>query len=345
MITTKWCWGLIGILLSAYSFSCTTIFDNRNMNYLIAARTMDLFTPDFPVLVVYPQGIERTGDLKNSTLKWTAKYGSIVIREFNTSAVSDGINEHGLAAHLLYLTETVYPQPHNYARTISNAQWAQYMLDNFKTVKEAVDQTKDLEVVAAMVHGRTWPIHLSLQDATGDSAIFEFIDGKLNIHHGKQYQIMTNEPPLPKQLVNLKRYRTFGGNLAIPGGPNPLSRFVRASYYLKSLPHPKNNIGALAGVVSVMRTVMTPFGAIDTDESNTVDSWPTLWLTVSDLTSKTYYFSSTTSPNFIWVDMKKFNFKPGQPTKILKLDSMKLDGDVSDQVKTSDADASLNTKK
>lgn len=36
-------------------------------------------------------------------------------------------------------------------------------------------------------HART--AHLSLSDPTGDSAIFEYIGGKLNIHHGPEYNL------------------------------------------------------------------------------------------------------------------------------------------------------------
>jgi len=35
-------------------------------------------------------------------------------------------------------------------------------------------------------------LHLAISDPTGDSALFEYLDGKLLIHHGRQYQVMTN---------------------------------------------------------------------------------------------------------------------------------------------------------
>ena len=38
--------------------------------------------------------------------------------------------------------------------------------------------------------GEPGTVHLSVSDASGDSAIFEYIDGKLTIHHGKQYQVI-----------------------------------------------------------------------------------------------------------------------------------------------------------
>jgi choloylglycine hydrolase len=51
-------------------------------------------------------------------------------------------------------------------------------------------------------------LHLSLSDATGDSAILEYINGKLVIHHGSQYRVMTNSPTFDQQLA-LNVYSVF----------------------------------------------------------------------------------------------------------------------------------------
>ena len=91
-------------LLLTSSYSCTTVFWNNNSQAKVVARTVDLFIPDMPTILVFPRGMERQGEAGTNSLKWKSKYGSVVVTEFKTSAASDGINEHGLAAHLLYLT-------------------------------------------------------------------------------------------------------------------------------------------------------------------------------------------------------------------------------------------------
>ena len=35
-------------------------------------------------------------------------------------------------------------------------------------------------------------LHLSISDATGDCAIFEYVGGKLTVYHSKEYKVMTN---------------------------------------------------------------------------------------------------------------------------------------------------------
>lgn len=314
-------------------YSCTTVFANAQGPIKAVARTMDLFTEDFPQLVIYPRGITRDGGTGEKTLHWKSKYGNIVVSEFNTNAVSDGLNEHGLAVHLLYLTSTIYATPNPKKPTISNLMWAQYLLDNCQTVNEALKIEATLQIIATVVHDQTWPIHLAMEDASGDSAIIEYDQGKRHVYHGSQYNVMTNEPPFPMQLANVKRYKAFGGQLPLPGDTDPLSRFVRVATYLKTLPKTDKYLTAMADLLSVIRSAMVPFGAEDTSGNKTVDAWSTRWVSIADLTHKIYYFNSTTTPNIIWLEMAKLNFANGAPVLTIDPDDMRLVGEVSKHLK------------
>lgn len=319
--------------LSASCFACSTVFWNTTPAYQVVARSTDLFMNDKPQLFVYPRGLEHSGEAGKNSLKWKAKYGSVVVTEFHSKAASDGMNEAGFVVHLLYLSQTKYPDVDTTKPLISNVLWAQYLLDNFKTVKEALAASETLQIIATEVGGRSWPLHLTMEDPSGNSAIIEYIDGKMKTYEGKQYQVMTNEPELSLQLSNLKKYRTFGGDLPIPGDPDPLSRYVRASFYLKTLPNANSNIESIAGVYSIIRTVMVPFGAVDTSESGTEDAWATRWITIADLKNKIYYFQSTVAPNIIWLDFSKLNFSEGQPVLSIDPSNIKLIGEVSKELK------------
>lgn len=311
------------------SYACTTAFWNNNSQAKVVARTVDLFIPDTPKIIVYPRGTQRNGETDQNPLKWVSKYGNVVVSEFNSPAVSDGINEQGLSAHLLYLTESNYEKRKNNVPSLSNIMWAQYILDNYKTVDEVIRATDDYQLVPTVVHGQTWPLHLSIQDATGDAAVIEFIDGKKIVYHGRQYTTMTNEPAYNIQLSNLKRYQLFGGKLPLPGDSDPLSRFVRTATYLKTLPAPVDLRETIAGIFSVIRAAMVPFGAEDTSGNKTVDAWATRWASVADLTNKVYYFNSTTTPNIIWVELKKLDFSVGAAVLTLDPNQLDLTGDVT----------------
>lgn len=309
---------------------CSRVLFNSGNNHVVG-RTMDLYMPDHPKLMIYPRGVVRDGGVSNSA-KWNAKYGSVVVNSLDV-ATSDGINEKGLVANLLYLHESKY-EIRDDRPGLSNLMVVQYLLDNAATVSEALAELKKIQIVSIVAEGREWPLHVSVSDATGDSAVFEFIDGRLVIHHGPETVVMTNEPPLDWQLKNLKNYKYFGGKEALPGDIDPVSRFVRASAFLKTSPTPKTTEEALAEVFNIVKTVSVPHGAHNTSSvTDSEDTWPTLWSTLADSKNKVYYFSASDSPNMIWVDLKNVNFANSAPIKSLSGEDSTLNGEVSGKFK------------
>jgi penicillin V acylase-like amidase (Ntn superfamily) len=295
---------------------------------------MDLYMSDKARVVVFPRGISHVGpsNLPN-TLQWKSKYASIGVTAFNV-AISDGMNEKGMNANLLYLHDTQY-EKRDGRPGIANSVWAQYILDNFATVEEAVDAMSKVQIVSVSAEGREWPVHLSIADASGDSAIFEFVKGKMTVHRGPDTLVMTNEPIFTVQRSNLLKYRLFGGKLPMPGDVDPKSRFVRASSYLKTLPKSPSLEEAVAGAYSVTRNVSVPFGAHDTSGGDSTDVWPTRWGSLADLSHRVYYFQSTRSPNLFWVNLNKVNTSEGSPVLDVDAYDTNLSGDISSLLKPS----------
>lgn len=61
--------------------------------------------------------------------------------------------------------------------------WMRWYLDNFATVKEAVDASRNLpdRIRTAMDHhGTNWEFRIAMEDANGDSAILEFTLGSFD---------------------------------------------------------------------------------------------------------------------------------------------------------------------
>lgn len=278
---------------------------------------------------VNPRGIQRqglAGDPKS--FDWTAKYGSVSMVGFPQYAklTMDGMNEVGLCVQALSATDGQYEKRDPSRPGMSYLLWVQYYLDTCKTVQEAVNRAKDFQVVPVDVRGKSdWGLHLALADSSGDSAIFEFNGGKLNVYHGKQYQVVTNDPSYEEQMANLKKYKTFGGDEPLPGDISSESRFVRLSYFLKTMPEPKDTQQAIASAFSLIRTVTTPFGAKEADGV----VWTTYWFTVADLTNLTYYFQATTSPYLIWVNLKELPLDEGLPIRSISAYDPDLSGNIS----------------
>ena len=177
--------------------ACTRLVYLGDDHSVITARSMDWKTDVATNLWVFPKGMQRTGEVGPSSVKWTSKYGSLIASGYDIST-TDGVNEAGLAANVLWLVESEYPPFNKDKPGLSIAAWAQYVLDNFSTVAEAVEvlKTEPFNVVTAQVPGesRLATLHLSMSDASGDSAIIEYIDGKQVIHHSRKYQVMTTPP-------------------------------------------------------------------------------------------------------------------------------------------------------
>jgi len=92
---------------------------------------------------------------------------------------------------------------------------------------------KHVQPVLVTVHGHNSTIHLAIEDRSGDSAIIEYIGGQPRVHHGRQFTIMTNDPPFDQQLANLARFDFTDAtrDTPLPGNVNPLDRFVRSAFF------------------------------------------------------------------------------------------------------------------
>lgn len=305
---------IAGVLASAIAFSpiatdaCTRAVYLGANGIVITARSMDWKSDITSNLWIFPRGMARSGETGANTVKWTSRYGSVIVSGWDIST-TDGVNEAGLAANLLWLAESDYPKFDAGKPGLSISAWAQYALDNFATVAEAVAALKDepFTVVTDNVPGQNLiaTVHLSLSDATGDSAIFEYIGGKLVIHHSRQYQVMTNSPIFDQQLALNAYWKDIGGTVMLPGTNRAADRFARASFYINAIPKFDDPNLALAAAFSVIRNASVPYGISTPDQPN-ISS--TRWRTVVDHKRKLYFFESALTPNTFWVDLKKIDF-------------------------------------
>jgi len=326
---------LLGFVSLPPSLACSRILWNNNKLAIVVGRTMDWPESTEPILTVLPGGMERDGSklgdtvvVKENPAKWTSKYGSVITTVYGIGT-ADGVNEKGLGVHMLYLNATDFGPRDQGKAGVHAGLWGQYLLDNAATVTEALQLLEKIQPVMVEVNGHKSTVHLAIEDATGDSAIIEYIDGKPAIHHGGDYRVMTNDPPYDQQLALLKKwdFSEPSSQTPLPGNVSATDRFVRATYYQSLLPEPKNQREAISGVLAVARNVSVPFGA----PYKGFGIYNTEYRTAIDLTNKRYFFELTTSPNVVWVDLSKVNLAPGAPVMVLNPDNIALSGDVSDK--------------
>jgi choloylglycine hydrolase len=299
--------------------ACTRIVYQGPNGMVITARSMD-WQGDIPAnLWIFPRGMERNGEAGSNSVKWRSRYGSVITSSWDIAS-SDGMNEKGLVGNLLWLAESTYPafQKDGAQKGLAVSLWLQYALDNFATVAEAVAALgkNEFVVVSSNIPGtnRFATVHLSLSDRTGDNAILEYIDGKLVIHHSRDYVAMTNSPVFDEQLAINSYWKGIPGTIMLPGTNRAADRFVRASYYIQTIPKTDNTRVAIASVFSVIRNCSVPLGISSATEPN-ISS--TRWRTVADQKNLVYYFDNVLNPNVVWVEFSKIDFS--EKAKVRKL--------------------------
>ena len=288
--------------------ACTRLVYLGANEQVVTARSMDWRNDIETHLWIFPRGMQRSGEAGPNSVSWTSQYGSVIASGYDIST-TDGLNEAGLAANVLWLVESEYPAYTDSRPGLSIAAWAQYVLDNFASVEEAVTALRDepFLLVTDNLPGedRLATLHLSLSDASGDSAIIEYVDGKQVIHHSRDYQVMTNSPIFEHQLALDAYWRQIGGTVMLPGTNRAADRFARASFYVNAIPKSEDPNRAVASVFSVLRNVSVPFGIATESEPN-ISS--TRWRTVVDHQRLLYFFESALTPNTFWVDLKQVDF-------------------------------------
>jgi len=185
---------------------------------VIVGRTEDWFLTLHNKFRVFPRGIHRDGLAQTNSLKWTSKYGSLVLT-LEDAGTHEGMNEAGLSARFLYLGATDYGNREVKRPGLLVSLWPQYILDNFATVAEAVQALteKNVQIIPPkLAPGEKMPDHLAIEDATGDSAIIEVINGgELKVYHDRAYTVMTNDPTYDQQLANLEKYKKIKTLIAL----------------------------------------------------------------------------------------------------------------------------------
>ncbi|RCJ42451.1 hypothetical protein A6770_34660 [Nostoc minutum NIES-26] len=174
---------------------------------------MDWSDPNMPIsLWASPRNSDRTGageSDEGNPHTWKSNYKSLVVCNYGKSA-TDGINEKGLVANLLFLLEAKYEHDKESKKKerLPITALAQYVLDNYETVEEAVNGlkdepffivTSDLAVAKLDRTNNNFKVgltkivlHMSLSDSKGDSAVLQYVKGdepgtcKLLIYHVPQ---------------------------------------------------------------------------------------------------------------------------------------------------------------
>lgn len=201
---------LLAGILSFQSVACT-VMELSNENHVILAKSYDWFLRHgHGFSYVNPRGAERSGfSMQNAAnpARWTSKFGSVTFTQFGRGFPIGGMNEKGLAVEMLQLDDANYNESDNQP-FVNEAQWTQYQLDQFESVDEVIANIHQLRVVKTFIG-----IHYFVSDASGKTAVVEFLYGKPFVYTKNKlplralsndpyeklllHQFVQNEPTLP----------------------------------------------------------------------------------------------------------------------------------------------------
>jgi hypothetical protein len=96
-------------LLSAIpAEACTRLVYAGPNGTVITARSMDWKSDILSNLWIVSRGMERSGEAGPNSIRWRSEFGSVVVSGSDVST-TDGVNEAGLEANLLWLIESNHP--------------------------------------------------------------------------------------------------------------------------------------------------------------------------------------------------------------------------------------------
>ncbi len=171
-------------------------------------------------------------------------------------------------------------------------------------------------------------------------SVKHYVGGKLNIYDNK-IGVMTNAPTYDWHILNLRNYpqlRAFGGPtdrqidgvslapfgagsgmLGLPGDVTPVSRFIRAVAFTKTLIAPKDVEAGVNEAARILNNFDISRGLVREGESS--ENYHlnfTQWTTIGDIKNRRYYWWTEHNRRMRMIDLKALNFE-GKRSALLHL--------------------------
>lgn len=321
--------------------ACTYFYLRAEDGTIVSGRTQEFYSRLDSKLDLVPRGtpFASTASEGLKPLQWKNKYGFVAVSHYGQRIFSDGLNEKGLAAGCLWFADVIYPRVKPGAEVIDIMDMTGWILGNFSTVDELKSALGNVTISAAWRKELKLipPLHHYVTDATGNSIVIEFIDGRLKIWDNRKNGVMTNEPNLGWHLENLRFYsnlRAFDvpipelkderwslgtGLKGLPGDYTAASRFVRISA-LKFFSDPaKTGEEAVNLACHLINTVDIPYGPQLWIVGQTGNVQFTPWIVIYDQKARRFYYRTYENQNVRSIDLTRLDFSEKAPYRSLEI--------------------------
>ncbi len=308
----------------------------------VVGRTMEFPNAMGTRVTVLPRGYRGTGTGEDGPGRtWTSAHGVVGMDAFGrTGSLTDGMNEEGLYASLLYMPGFCEYTPAEGADPTG-------LLSIIDAVAYVLGTSADLgEVKKALADVTVWPYvfgpfgfappaHIVLHDATGSSAVVEWRAGAMEITDNP-IGVACNWPHIDWHLTNLRNYVNLSdrnpspvtidgvelsamgqgpGMNGLPGDSSSPSRFVRATAFGASLRPVATGAELEKTALHILNNFDIPFGLVRAGD-DPADDDHTLWSTISNLTDLRYVIRSYDNPIPQVVDLTTVDFTTPGPREV-----------------------------
>ncbi len=319
---------------------CTAFQIKAGDGSWIYGRSMEFGFPLDSKLLIVPRATTYTGTAPREKpgFKWKAKYGFVGMNQtFAPTLVSDGMNEKGVVAALLYLPGFAHYEPFDpqkQEQTLGIWELPTLLLSTCATLHDVKELLPTLVIAQQPVpdfHHFVIPLHLYVADNFGNVMVVEFVKGVRHVYDNP-LGVLTNSPPFDWHLnhladyVNLspynapqldlsnwkiKNYGQGSGLLGLPGDYTSSSRFIRAVFFSHWADTPATGVEGVKTAFHILNTFDIFAGIIKEpakEKPSTVHLDTTQWIIVHDRTDLKTYFRTYDSLHIQRIDLKKIDF-------------------------------------
>lgn len=210
----------------------------------VMGRTMDYEVPINYNVLYFPRGYHYADDLFGEKLY--SSYRTMGLCFENHNPLKDGINEHGLIGITNEFTGfNLYSKRVEEGKiNISSLDYMNYALMNYRSVEEVIEDLPNFHMSTRNTEGKDIiapDFHFMFTDRTKRTIVVEPKKGRL-VYYDNPYGVMTNSPAFPsherrlKKTFDLDNLESFNSAKDLPGGYDPVSRFLKA-FYLTRMNH------------------------------------------------------------------------------------------------------------
>ncbi len=293
------------LLAAPDSRSCST-FTLQKKAHVVYGRNLDWYT-DSGLICINPRHVAKKALIlqmkprETNPAEWTSELGSVTFNSLAKEFPTGGMNEAGLVVDVMWLDQTQYPKADSRPE-LGVFQWTQYLLDTCRTIEDVLATVSKVRISEDGFP----PQHFLICDRTGNTAVIEFIQGKVVVCTGAElpYTALANST-YEESSKRAGRCFGLGGRESIPTGDDSLERFARVAYGVKAFSGPARQM------------VDYSFGVLHSVNAGyELNQHSTCWSIVYDITGKKVYFRTNSNRKVRFINLARLDFSNQKPSLV-----------------------------